>query len=89
MTYGTPCHAIGHFDFWYNHVTYRTLCHASGHLAAATAKDLRERFLLSGAFNLTLLAADFKAFPGAGGSTSKLAGLHDDLRNIATVRLFV
>ena len=27
-----PCHTIGHFLFWYHHVTYRTPCHASGHL---------------------------------------------------------
>ena len=32
MTYGTPCHAIGHFVFWCHHVTYRTPCHVSGHL---------------------------------------------------------
>ena len=32
VTYGTPCHAIGHFVFYYHHVTYRTPCHASGHL---------------------------------------------------------
>ena len=30
--YGTPCHAVGHFVFWCNHVTYRTLCYASFHL---------------------------------------------------------
>ena len=32
VIYGTSCHAIGHFVFWYHHVTYRTLCHASVHL---------------------------------------------------------
>ena len=32
VTYGTPCHAIGHFIFWCHHVTYRAPCHASGHL---------------------------------------------------------
>ena len=32
VTYGTPCHAIGHFVFWYHHVIYRMPCHASGDL---------------------------------------------------------
>ena len=32
VTYGTPCHARGHFVFYYRHVTYRTPCHASDHL---------------------------------------------------------
>ena len=32
VTYGTLCHAIGHFVFYYHHVTCRTSCHASGHL---------------------------------------------------------
>ena len=31
----------------------------------------------------------FQGFPGASSSTSKLAGLHADLRNIAQTRLFV
>ena len=51
--------------------------------------DLREDFLLSDVFYLTLLPAGFKASLGAGSSTPKLAGLHDDLQNIAPVRLFV
>ena len=89
VTYGTPCYAIGHFVFWYNHVTYRTPCHASGHLVTASATDLRERFLLSGVFYLTFLPAGFKASLGAGSSTSRLARLHANLRNIAPVRLFV
>ena len=46
--------------------------------------DLREEFLLSGVFYLTLLPADFKADSlGPDNLTSKLAGLHADLRNIA------
>ena len=32
VTYGTPCHAIGHFVLYYHYVTYRTPCHASGYL---------------------------------------------------------
>ena len=32
LTYGKPCHTIGHFVFYYHYVTYRTPCHASGHL---------------------------------------------------------
>ena len=32
VTYGTLCHAIGHFVFYYHHVTCRTSCHASGRL---------------------------------------------------------
>ena len=51
--------------------------------------DLREEFLLSGFFYLTLLPADFKASLGPDNSTSKLAGLDADLRNIAPAQLFV
>ena len=82
MTYGKPCHAIAHFVFYYHHVTYRTPCHASGHLVI-----YRECY--GGVFCLTLLPASFKAYLGAGNSTSRLAGLHNDLRNIAPDRLFV
>ena len=46
-------------------------------------------FLLSGVFYLTLLPAVFKVSLGASSSTSKLAGLHADLQNIAPARLFV
>ena len=42
-------------------MTYRISCHASGHLVTASATDLREHFLLSGIFYLTLLPAGFKA----------------------------
>ena len=51
-------------------VTYQTLCHAIGHQLlpthpfTASATDLRERFLLSGIFYLTLLPAGFKASLG-------------------------
>ena len=55
----------------------------------ASAKDLKEGFLFSGVFYLALLPAAFKAFLGAGSSTSKLAGLHADLQNIGPARLFV
>ena len=76
-------------------VTYGTLCHAIGHQLlpthpfTASATDLRERFLLSGVFYLALLPAVFKASLGAGSSTSRLAGLHGDLRTITPARLFV
>ena len=66
MTYGTPCHAIGHITFYCHHVTNRTPGHASGHLTIFTvsATDLRERFLPSGDFYLTVLPASFKASLG-------------------------
>ena len=32
VTYGTPCHVIGHYAFWCHHVTYKTPCYTSGHL---------------------------------------------------------
>ena len=38
---------------------------------------------------LTLFPASFKASLGAGSSTSRLVGLHADLRNIAPARRFV
>ena len=55
----------------------------------ASATDFRERFLLSGVFYLTLLPDGFKASLGANSSTSKSAGLHADLQNIAPTLLFV
>ena len=55
-------------------------------VVTTSATNLREHFLLSGVF---YLPAGFKAFLGASSSTSKLAGLHTDLRNIALARLFV
>ena len=76
-------------------VTYGALCHAIVHQLlpthpfTASVTDLRERFLLSGVFYLTLLPAFFKAYLGAGSSISRLAGLHADLRNIAPAQLFV
>ena len=45
----------------------------------AHATDLREGFLPS---------CWFQEFPGGSNSTSKLAGLHADFRNIALARLF-
>ena len=56
--------------------------------STASATDLREHFLLSSVFYLTLLPF-FQGFPGAVSSTSKLAVLHADLRNIVPARLFV
>ena len=57
--------------------------------STASATDLREHFLLSGVFYLTLLPAGFKASLGAGSSTAKLAGLHADLWNIAPAQLLL
>ena len=64
VNYRTPCHARGHFVFYCYHVTYRTPCRAIGLLVIFTvsAADLRERFLLSGVFYLTLLPASFKSY---------------------------
>ena len=53
------------------------------------ATDLRFPFLLSDVFYLTRLPAGFKASLVADSSTSELAGLYADLRNIAPARLFV
>ena len=80
MTYGTPCHAIGHFVFWYDHVTYRTPCHASGHLVNRECYGFGRTFFTL-IFYLKLLPAGFKVSLGAGSSTSKLTELHADLRN--------
>ena len=90
VTYGTPYHAIGHFVLWYHHVTYRTPCHVSGRLVI-----YRECYSFDRAF-FTLRrflpytpSCCFQDFPGAGSWTSKLAGFHADLWNLAPVRLFV
>ena len=86
VTYGTPCHAIGHFVFWFDYVTYRMPCYTSGHLVIYRECCGFERaFLLSGVFYLTLLPAGFKASLGADSSISKLPGF---LWNIAPARLF-
>ena len=85
----TGHHAAPVVTLFFKHQYYRTPCHASGHLVTTSATGLRERFLLSGVFYLTLLPAFFKASLGAGSSTSKLTGLHADLQNIALAQLFV
>ena len=54
-----------------------------------SATDLREHFLLTGVFYLALFPAVFKTSLGAGSSTSRLAGLHADFRNIAPALLLV
>ena len=88
--YGTPCHAIGYFVFYYHHFTYRTPCHAIGHLMIyRECYEFERALLLSDVFYLTLLRAGFKAPQGAGSSPFRLAWLHADLRNIAPVQLFV
>ena len=57
--------------------------------STASATDLKECFLLSGVFHLALLPGFFKPSLRVGSSTSKLAGLHADIRNIAPIQLFV
>ena len=59
------------------------------HPFTASATDLKQRFLLSDVFYLTLLPTFFKASLGAGSSTSNLARLPADLRNIVPAQLFV
>ena len=54
-------------------IVFFTLC-----VVTASATDLRERFLHSDIFYLTLLPAVFKASPRSGSSTLKLAVLHAD-----------
>ena len=89
VTDGTLCHAIGHFVFYYHHVTYRMPCHASGHLVIYCECYRFERAFvnLRYFFYLTLFPTSFKAFLRAGSSTLRLAGFHVDLRNIAPAQL--
>lgn len=67
------------------------LCHASGHLVI-----YHECYGFEGAFltlrhflPCNLSCFFFQGFPGAGSSTAKLAGFHNNLRNIAPAQLFV
>ena len=90
VTYGTSCHAVGHFAFWCLYVTYRALCHASGHLVIyRECYGFEKAFFTLRRFLPCTSFCCFQGFPGAGGSISKVAGLHAGLRNIALVRLFV
>ena len=88
VTYVT-LHHIGVIRYS-THVTYRTLCHASGHLLIYCECYRFERvfFYFQAFFTLHFFLL-FQGFPKAESSTSKLAGLHADLQNIAEVRLFV
>ena len=76
MTYGRPCHAIGH------QLLPSQPCYCKYY-------RFERAFFLSGIFYLTLLPAFFKASLGADSSTSRLAGLHADLWNIVLAQLFV
>ena len=92
VTYRTPCHAIGYFVFWYHHVTNGTPCHPSGYLVICRECYRVERmfFTLRRFLPYTnSLPAGVKASLGAGSWTSKLAGLHADLENIAPAQLFI
>ena len=76
--------------FYYYHVTYRTLCHASGHLVIYRECYGFERvFFTLRCFLPYTPFCWFWGFPGAGSSTSKLARLHTDHRNVAPTGLFV
>ena len=88
MTYGTPCHAISHFVFYYNHVTYRTSCHAIGHLVIYREFYRFERvFFTLRRFLPNTPSSWFQGLPGVGSLTLKLAGLYADLRNGPTICL--
>ena len=77
-----PCHSIGHFVFWYHHVTHRTPCHASGHLVIYRECYIFERvFFTLRHFLPNTPSCWFQGLPSAASSFSKLAGLHADLRN--------
>ena len=71
-------------------VTYKMLCHASGHLVINCECYWYERaiFTLS-RFLAYIPSCWFQGFPGASSSTSKLAGLHASLQNIALACLFL
>ena len=88
----TGCHALPLVTLFFRITMLLTGPHAIPVViwwSTMSATDLRERFLLSGIFYLTPLPASFKASLGAGSSTSRLAGLHANLRIIASARLFV
>ena len=70
-------------------ITYGTLCHASGHLMIYRKCYGFGRPFYSQVFLSCIPSCFFQGFPEAGSSTSKLAGLHPDLRNTVPVRLFV
>ena len=70
-------------------VAYGTLCHASGHLVIYRQCYRFERaFFTLRPFLPCTPSSFFKAYLGYR-STSKLAGIHADLQNIAPVALFV
>ena len=71
-------------------ILYATSCRTSGHLVIYLECYEFDRafFTLRRFFTLYSLLL-FKAFPGAGSSTSKLAGFHADLRSTALARLYV
>ena len=80
MTYGTPCHAIGHFDCYYHHVTHWTPCHASGHLVIyRVCYGFERAFFTLRHFLPYTLSCLFQGLPGAGSLSLRLAGLHADL----------
>ena len=88
---------IGHYAmplvtlfFSVTSVTYGTLCHTSGHLVIYRDFYGFERAVFTlRHFLPSTSACCFQVFPGAESSTSKLAGLHANLRNIVPARLFV
>ena len=90
VTYETQCHAIGQFFFYYHYVTYRIPCHVSGNLVIYRGCYVFEiAFFTLRRFLPYTPSCCFQDLPGTGSSTSKLAGIHADLQNIAPARLFV
>ena len=76
--------------FLHHRVTYRVPCHPSGHLVIYCECYRFERaFFTLRRFLLYTPSCWFNASLRAGSSTSKVAGLHADLWNIAPARLFV
>ena len=95
----SPCFLILPMLLMWHHITQRQTIMSSLLLTGRhttplvtwwctlTATDLRERFLLSDVFYLTLLPA-FSRLPWGWQFNLKLAGLHADLRNIVLTQLF-
>ena len=86
VTFMTLQHKV--FIRYSTSVTYETLCHSSGHLVIYRECYRFERTFFYSQTYFTLHPFLLsQSLPEAGSSTSKLAELHADLRNIAPVRL--
>ena len=58
-------------------------------VVTVSATDLREHFLISEVFYLTLLSCFYQGFPGPGSSALKVVGLPTEARNTDLAYLFV